>query len=99
LSGIDGSKREKSLRHQARLSEGRKTQWLVLEAHWKENGRDVTRRFSENAFGDGIAEHKAREGARSASRISGEAASINHVQRLGDRELALDLGRAIGAGN
>jgi hypothetical protein len=33
-----------------------------LEAYWKEDGRDVSRRFSENAYGDGIAERKAREG-------------------------------------
>ena len=31
------------------------------EAYWKENGRDVSRRFSENAYGDGIAEWKARK--------------------------------------
>lgn len=31
------------------------------EAYWTENGKDVSRRFSENAYGEGIAERKARE--------------------------------------
>ena len=31
------------------------------EAYWKEGGRNVSRRFSENAYGEGIAERKARE--------------------------------------
>ena len=36
------------------------------EAYWKENGRDVSRRFTENAYGNGIAERKAREARRAA---------------------------------
>ena len=39
---------------------GKRIDWF-WEAYWKENGRDVARRFSENAYGDGIAERKARE--------------------------------------
>jgi hypothetical protein len=39
---------------------GKRIDWF-WEAYWKENGRDVSRRFSENAYGDGIAERKARE--------------------------------------
>ena len=39
---------------------GKRIDWF-WEAYWKENGRDVSRRFSENAFGNGIAERKARE--------------------------------------
>jgi hypothetical protein len=31
------------------------------EAYWKENSRDLSRRFSEKAYGDEIAERKARE--------------------------------------
>jgi hypothetical protein len=36
LLGIDGSKSEKNLRRQTRVSEGR-------EAYWIENGKDVSR--------------------------------------------------------
>ena len=39
---------------------GTRIDWF-WEAYWKEDGRDVSRRFSENAYGDGIAERKARE--------------------------------------
>ncbi|MGA8659299.1 MAG: hypothetical protein WB586_24495 [Chthoniobacterales bacterium] len=39
---------------------GKRIDWF-WEAYWKENGRDVSRRFSENAYGDGIAERRARE--------------------------------------
>lgn len=42
-------------------SEGRKRINWFWEAYWIENGRDVSRRFSENAYGEGIAERKARE--------------------------------------
>ena len=39
---------------------GKRIDWF-WEAYWIEDGRDVARRFSENAYGDGIAERKARE--------------------------------------
>jgi hypothetical protein len=39
---------------------GKRIDWF-WETYWKENGRDVSRRFSENSYGDGIAERKARE--------------------------------------
>ena len=44
---------------------GKRIDWF-WEAYWTENGRDVSRRFSENAYGDGIAERKARECRRVA---------------------------------
>jgi hypothetical protein len=44
---------------------GKRIDWF-WEAYWKENGRDVSRRFSENAYGEGIAERKARENRRAA---------------------------------
>ena len=44
---------------------GKRIDWF-WEAYWTENGRDVSRRFSENAYGDGIAERKARECRRAA---------------------------------
>jgi hypothetical protein len=59
--GTNGSKSEKNLRRQTRLSEGRKPYLLVWEAYWKENRRDASRRFSENAYADDIAQRKARE--------------------------------------
>jgi hypothetical protein len=59
--GIDGSKGKRKLRRPARLSEGRKAYDWFWEAYWEENGRAVSKRFSENAYGDGIAERKARE--------------------------------------
>ena len=46
---------------------GKRIDWF-WEAYWTENGRDVSRRFSENAYGDGIAERKARECSRAAER-------------------------------
>jgi hypothetical protein len=39
---------------------GKRIDWF-WEAYWTEDGRDVSRRFSENAYGEGIAERKARE--------------------------------------
>jgi hypothetical protein len=49
------------IRYQTRFSEvGKSIDWF-WEAYWKENGRDVSRRFSENVYGDGIAERRARE--------------------------------------
>ena len=39
---------------------GKRIDWF-WEAYWEENGRDVSRRFSENAYGDGVAGSKARE--------------------------------------
>jgi hypothetical protein len=44
---------------------GKRIDWF-WDAYWKENGRDVSRRFSENAYGVGIAERKARECRRAA---------------------------------
>src|SRR5215475_4915918 len=44
---------------------GKRIDWF-WEAYWTESGRDVSRRFSENAYGDGIAERKARECRRAA---------------------------------
>jgi hypothetical protein len=38
----------------------RRIDWF-WDTYWKENGRDVSRRFSENAYGKGIAERKPRE--------------------------------------
>ena len=39
---------------------GKRIDWF-WEAYWKEGGRNVSRQFSENAYGEGIAERKARE--------------------------------------
>jgi hypothetical protein len=44
---------------------GKRIDWF-WEAYWTENGRDVSRRLSENAYADGIAERKARECRRAA---------------------------------
>jgi hypothetical protein len=44
---------------------GKRIDWF-WEAYRNENGRDVSRRFSENAYSDGIAERKARECRRAA---------------------------------
>jgi hypothetical protein len=44
---------------------GKRIDWF-WDAYWKENGRDVSRSFSENAYGEGIAERKARECRRAA---------------------------------
>ncbi|MGA8658050.1 MAG: hypothetical protein WB586_18050 [Chthoniobacterales bacterium] len=44
---------------------GKRIDWF-WEAYWKEGGRNVSRRFSENAYGEGIAERKAREARRAA---------------------------------
>jgi hypothetical protein len=39
---------------------GKRIDWF-WEAYRKENGRDVSRRFSENAYGEWMAERTARE--------------------------------------
>jgi hypothetical protein len=44
---------------------GKRIDWF-WEAYWKEDGRDVSGRFSENAYGEGIAERKAREARQAA---------------------------------
>jgi hypothetical protein len=44
---------------------GKRIDWF-WKAYWKEGGRNVSRRFSENAYGEGIAERKAREARRAA---------------------------------
>src|SRR5215469_17732501 len=40
---------------------GKRIDWF-WEAYWKENGRDVSRQSSENAYGDGI--ERTRSGKR-----------------------------------
>jgi len=50
---------------------GKRIDWF-WEAYWKENGRDVSRRFSENAYGDGISERMARE-----ARLTAEERLLN----------------------
>jgi hypothetical protein len=57
----NATKNQKNLWREARLSEGWPANDWFWEAYWTENGRDVSRRFSENAYGDGVAEQKARE--------------------------------------
>ena len=57
---------------------GKRIDWF-WEAYWNENGRDVSRRFSENAYGDGIAERKARE-----ARIAAEERYPNLRRSSGD---------------
>jgi hypothetical protein len=54
-------KRKRTYDIGTRFSEVGKPIDRFWEAYWTENGRDVSRRFSENAYGEGIVERKARE--------------------------------------
>jgi hypothetical protein len=66
------AKGEKNLRRKRGSRKvGKRIGWF-WEAYWNENGRDVSRRFSETTYGDGIAERKARE-----ARLASEERSLN----------------------